>query len=1259
MQRSELPRSSRREEALIPRKIPTEVRTSSRWRRLFQKTAWPGERLLPLAAALALPWAGVANAGIVWSDLGATLVHDTGAGSSFLTGSAMDILGGAVRQDDASTNTLYFKFHVDPLSDVNTEEYFAAFQLYEGETERLAVGNSLKAWAYSAFKTEQTGEANKVFGDVDLHSSTPETAAPNSTNEFPHRGVEKTIVFKVQYVAGGKDLVTVWLNPDLAPGATEAGQPESLVTRFTADAAFNQIRLRHGGGGGGWTFSDMAIATSFSDFVASSTIESGESTYASARGPLPFTIRTWQRKQGLPQDSVRALGQTRDGYLWVGTDDGVSRFDGLRFVSFGTREGLGNLPVSALLGDSRGSLWIGGADGGLSRWQDGRFTTWTTQDGLPDNSITSLAEDSEGRIWIGTVAGLGLWQDGRIVPFDAAAQFKGRAITTLFRDRQGTMWLGAVGAGIFRFRSGQFSALTDASMDGLLLDPHCLLVDQSGRIWIGAGDDFVLCHDGGDWHRYRIPRHLARPFVGALAEEPDGTVWAGSVSEGLFQFRGGKLAAFNASSGLSGNLVASLLVDREGKLWVGTDSGLNRLRRQDLFAFGQNEGLGYGPVQGMAQMAPDVVLVAKPNDGLYRWDGRRFSRLNGAGLAGADFHSILRDHDGGCWVAGTHGLLHFADANALTNGPDAAALNGRDVVSLAEDRQRDLWAGTHEGQLWRRQGTNWIAQTNLWQNHAITVIVPDPGGAVWIGSDGGGLDRFDGKSRMHLDKSRGLLSEQIRSLFLDAHGTLWIGTAGGGLSRLDQGKIHTVTTREGLPGNTISQIVEDSSSRLWLGTDHGIACVSKRDLDELAAGKVPAVYPRIFGTAEGMLSEECTGGFSPAGLRTQSGLLWFSTQKGVVVADARPRSLDVIPPKVVLEEILLDGVPHPEFQTAGSQNSILHVAPGQHRIDLQYTGLGFDAPERMRFRYQLEGLDPDWVEAGTVRRAPYNYVPPGNYRFRVTACNSDGVWGEVVASVDLVVLRHFWQAWWVIALAILGLLVLLVGTIRLVERRRLHRRLVHLEQERKLQRERERIARDLHDDLGSSLARISLLSSLARADKDHPAQVELHMDKISSSAAHTVRALEEIVWAVRPDSDSLQSLVEYIAHFGSELFDGDSASCRLDLPHDLPAFPLPPDMRHNIFLIVKEALTNAFKHAAATEVRVHTKADGRTIEFVVADNGRGFAPATDPASGKRNGLTNMRQRAAAIGARLEVQSASGTGTSVRLVVQIPNDRATG
>ena len=1062
----------------------------------------------------------------------------------------------------------------------------------------------------------------------------------NFVYELPRKGIERTIVFKVQYVPGGKDLVTVWLDPDLGPGATEAGQMESLTTRFAANASFNQIRLRHGGGGDGWIFSEMAIATSFGDFVVDEGgIKSGNAGLMIGRGQLPFTFRVWQREQGLPENLVRALAQTKDGYLWVGSGSGVSRFDGARFVSFGLLEGFQAGPVQTLLGDGQGALWIGSVGRGLGRWQNGQFTAFTTRERLPSDSVNALAEDSEGRIWVGTEAGLAIWHDGHLGSLRTGAELVGRAITSLFSDRKGTMWIGAKGAGLFSLRGGQLLQVHDPGFDNLLQDSHCLLVDHEGRIWVGAGDDSVLCREAGQWRRHRFPRHLARHYVSALAEDPDGTVWAGSVSEGLFQFKHGKLMPVNASSGLSDNLVEALLVDREGKLWVGTHEGLNRLRPKNLSVISYNEGLGKGAVQGLAEVSPGVIWASKSTEGLYVWDGRYFRALPAADLSPEDgaVGALLMARDGTCWMGGGRGLLQYKDLLAIESEPALRALTNLDVSALAQDAQGRLWVGTRQGELWWQENGQWLAQRKGPPIHAITAIVPGRDGSLWLGTSGDGLFSVEGSAGGRWNKRGDLLSDWIRTLYLDKEDTLWIGTGGGGLSRLKESRVATFTTREGLPDNTISQILEDDAGNLWLGGDRGIVCVSKHELEDVAAQKIPAAYPQVYGRTEGMLSEECISGFFPIGLKTKSGLLWFPTQEGIVVVDPHRRPTEVPPPAVVLEETLVDGVPEAARP--------LSLAPGQQRLEFRYTGLNFDAPERVRFRYKMEGLDPGWVEAGSSRSASFPYLPYGKYRFEVIAANGKGSWNATGASVSVTIKPFLWQTWWFRVPASLALLALIGLTARVVEKRKLQRRLEQLEQERALAHERERIARDLHDDLGSSLARISLLSGLLKAERDNPDQIESHALKISQSADQTVRALEEIVWAVRPGSDSLQSLVEYIAHFANELFEGGAIRCRLDLPHDLPARPLPPDVRHNIFLVVKEALTNALRHAGAREVLVRAEATAQALEIVVQDDGKGF-----DINGQRrgNGLGNMRRRMQAMGGSLSIESRAGQGTTVRL-----------
>ncbi len=1203
-----------------------------------------------------MAWGGATTgkAVVLWSDLSATLVYQSGVGS--------DILGGALKRDDTSSDTLYFKFHVDPLSDISTEEYFAAFELYERDEERLGVGNALEAWAYSAFNLQSPGY-------VDLHSARPEASGHGTFYEYenPHRGLESTIIFKVQYIAGSVDLVTVWLNPDLGPGASEAAQPESLVTRFSANASFDEIRLRHGGGGGGWIFSDMEIGTSFSDFVTSANNESNGAISRLGRGERPVTFHSWQREQGLPQNSVRAMAQTSDGYLWVGNDDGVVRFDGARFVSFGLREGLDSGPVQTLFGDKAGALWIGTAGGGLTCWKPGKFTNYTMKDGLPADSITALAEDSEGRLWVGTEAGLVAWRDGKVALLSDAAVFKGKTITALFKDEDGTIWVGATGAGVFHFQDGRFVPLKYPAVEGLLQDPHCLVVDRKGRVWIGVGDDLVLCRDGAQWQPYRIPSHQSKLRINALAEGPDGVVWAGSASEGLFQFKDGKIQSINASSGLSDNLIESLLVDRDGCLWVGTHDGLNRFHPRNLFAFGQKEGLGYGAVQSLVEIAPGMIWAGKRNDGLYVSEGGNFRRLMALGLplAGPQVNSLLLARDGTCWVAGARGLLHFSDPTSAV--AEAELFADVHSTALAEDREGGVWVGTREGEIWRRWKNTWMQESNHWQTHPITVIGQDREGAMWIGSDGGGLDRFQGDRRIHFDKQKGLLSDLIRTLYLDDQGVVWIGTAGGGLSRWSAGQIFTFTTREGLPDNTVSQILEDNDGRLWLGSSRGIVCVSKNELEDLASGKIQAVYPLVYGRTEGMLSEECTSGFSRAGLKAKSGLLWFSTLKGVVVVDPHPLTAETAPPTVMLEEVLLDGVPYPQFRvpapaTAGrnvgevspqGESGLLHISPGKHRLEFRYTGVSFDSPERVRFRYRLDGLDSDWLEAGTRRSALYNYVPPGQYSFRVAACNADGAWVETGVVLAFTVLPHFWQVWWVLLLAALGILIFVVSAVLMVEKRKSQQRLERLEQEKTLERERTRIAQDLHDEMGAKLCRISYLSEHARRSPEVSSDLQRQIRSISDSSREVLSSLDNIVWAINPQNDMLENVVSYIGHYTREYFQETGLDCELDMPAQSPAYPLSSQLRHHLLLAMHEAFTNVLKHSAATQARVSVVCEETTLEIIVSDNGRGFVPsamgakAVDPSTALGNGLRNMRQRLTEIGGDCSIKSEPGNGTTVR------------
>ena len=1006
-------------------------------------------------------WAAPAGAVVLWSDLGPVLVKQNGPGK--------DILDGAVKRDDASLDTVYFKFRVNPISDTNSEQYFAAFELYEGDVERIGVGNALEAWAYSAFvNTAKNDAPPDNTGYIDLRGGRSAGADPQAAYQLPRRGVEVTFVFKVQYVVGGDDLVTVWLNPDLGPGATEAAQPEEAATKFSANASFDEIRLRHGGAGGGWTFSDMAVATSFGDFVdASSANPERPARFSDAARSI--SIRPLSRAEGAPGSRVHALVQSGDGYLWVGAEDGLARFDGVRFVDETVLNGASVAPVRALLCDSRGALWIAGADRGLVRRLNHSAVVYTQKNGLPSNVITAVAEDSERRVWAASDSGLAR-QDGDL--WQADPTFRGAAITALLTDSSGAVWVAAKSLGLFQRDSGAFVPGPELPPDVPPQSVACLFFDRAGRLWVGA-PGMALRRDGAAWRRYRTPRRLEKSIVTALAEEPDGAIRAGLGSGGLLALSEGEFASLPSAAGA--NSIDCLFVDANGKLWAGADSGLIELKRKNLFALGQGEGLGLGATQGLAETGPGVVWAAKSKDGIYRWDGRTFNRLTTAGLTsrGAQVNALLTARDGACWVATATGLLCYKDPRAVADEVLAADLPNLSVLSLAEGAEGEILAGTRGGDVWTlRRGTCQRLALPRWTN-AVTSLALESNGALWIGCDGLGVFRVNNGSIYRIDVDS-FKSDAAPTLYIDGAGTVWIGAIGEGLTRWRAGATAHFGAGQGLPDVSICQIIDDNAGHLWLGGRHGLACVSKRELDSVAAGTARVVHPRSFGVDDGMLSEECSGGFCPAALRDRSGLLWFPTAKGLVVIDPRVQLSEPLTPVVMVEDVLANGAPIPIAGGAAT------IPPGQHGIQFDFTGLKFDVPERVRFRYRLDGLDADWTSADTRRSIIYSYVPPGDYRFRVAASDGAGGWVENGGGLRVTALRRFWQTWWFIGGGAAALAAAVAGAVRVAEKRKLHRRLLLLEQQRALERERSRIAQDLHDEMGAKLCRISFLSEHVR-----------------------------------------------------------------------------------------------------------------------------------------------------------------------------------
>lgn len=987
------------------------------------------------------------------------------------------------------------------------------------------------------------------------------------------------------------------------------------------------------------------------------------------RSSTDYCVDRWQTEDGLPGNTVTSIVQTHDGYLWIGTFGGLARFDGMQFRHFGEREGLKTNRILCLFEDARGDLWVGSEGGGLFRYHAGVFSALTTRDGLLHDVVMSLTEDALGRLWIGTYSGLQCWKDGAFIPAAIEPAPLQGPVSRLLADPSGVLWM-VINGLLGKVETNCFMLPKVEGEPSGQMAVSALHMSHSGRLWIGGNSGYVVSSSHGALDLLPLVLEQLTDNLWDLCEARNGDMWIGTASSGLRRWRGGQVLSITTQEGLADNSVRCILEDREGNLWVGTNGGgLHRLKLKKLALVTTRLGLAHNVVMSLAEDAKGDVWIGSNGGGVsLRRQGTFAPAYLNYLLDNECIWSLLAARDGTLWIGTWNsGLFHKTDAKLERFN---VALQDRDepVVALCEDRIGGLWIGTYQDGLKYFQDGNFISYraTNGLSANFISALAQDPSGRLWIGTVGGGLNCLEQGAFKVFTRQDGLGSEFIRTIYADAQGVLWIGTAGG-LSRLKDGRLATLTTQHGLADDVISQIIEDDYGHLWLGCNRGIFSVPKADLNQVAEGRLNSCKVLSYGKAEGMESLECTGGFSPAGLKTRDGKLWFSTVKGLVRVDPERLPSNELPPPVLIEQVVVDGMavaadslrllphiqdPTPQTKPGPSRPApaAWRIGPGARHVELHYTALSFTAPEKVRFRYRLEGFDPSWVEAGTQRIAYYTYLPPGRYQFRVAACNNDGVWNDTGAAIVLQSLPLFWQTWWfrlLLASAVLG------GTgwaVKYWSTRRLRRRLEWLRQQNALEQERTRIARDIHDELGTHLTEIALLSELGQIHRQSPRVVAEDLRRISDRAREAVTSADAIVWTVNPRNDSLDHLANYIVRFTEDFFHLTSIRCRLDVPAALPHFICSTQYRRHLCLAVKEVCNNVVRHAGATEVWLRMALQDRQFRIVIEDNGKGFSGAIMPEGS--DGLRNLHQRMNELRGRLEIASQLGKGTAVSLITPL-------
>ncbi len=1010
----------------------------------------------------------------------------------------------------------------------------------------------------------------------------------------------------------------------------------------------------------GWSVALLMVAMMVR--VAMAATDGPEVSLATAAtnssGWLP---RQWSSEDGLPNNTVSGLAQTPDGYLWVGTPNGLARFDGVRFESYTSEDFIGppDRGIGRLVRGQEG-LWLGMDRGAIVRLNGAKPQGFTPPPDMSSLTIDSLTEDGEGGLWIAYRGGsVCRFQDGKWrLLTEADGLPAGPAICAVARDGKGRLWFAKAGQ-LGLVRDGKFQMLTQIDSA-----PTRLAAAKSGGVWVGVANRLFKFDEGHSLEylgEFRSKREGTEPSE--LMESREGAVWIGTTLNGLYRFYGASFEAVPTTH----QQIASLLEDAEGNVWVGTGGGgLNQVRPRAVTLVTEAAGLTFEAVRSVCEDTNGVMWAAMQDGSLGRQINGHWEVLPASTNWTADAISVCADPSGGVWV-GTrfHGLLFWRDGGFVHWG-NIYEIKGRRINTLVVAKPGDVWLGedspmavqhVHDGKV-----ENFELPPDL---RVIRASAQDTAGNVWFGTSKGVLLRVETNRVVDMTAETTGTLQPIRYIYATPDGSVWIAYAGAGLGRMKNGHFAMITGQQGFYDSFVSQVVADDRGWLWFGANRGIFKVRQRELEAVADGQAKRVNSIHYGPADELPSLQANFGSSPNSMRSHDGKLWLTMRTALVVVNPKKMRENSPSPPVLLTQVAVGdrvvaaygGVTGPPKENGATVLDLarahdgLKLPPNHRPVEIQFTALSFIESENLNFRYRLKGLEDEWQDAVKDRVAVFPQLPPGQYEFQVNACNSEGIWTETGPSLSLEVTPFYWQTWWFRSGTLAAFTLIVIAIVRYVSFRRLRAQLSQLEAQAALHKERARIAKDIHDDLGANLTQISLLGELAHQDRAAPQQVGEHIEKISTIARRAVKSLDEIVWAVNPQNDTLTHFIDYTGQFALDYLRLAGIRCRLNLPEQSLERELSTDVRHNLFLVVKEAINNTVKHSHATELRLRIAVTEEKLEIMIEDNGSGFDQA--PLAEGADGLRNMRQRMADIGGQCWIQGRPGAGAKVTIELVWP------
>jgi ligand-binding sensor domain-containing protein/signal transduction histidine kinase len=952
-----------------------------------------------------------------------------------------------------------------------------------------------------------------------------------------------------------------------------------------------------------------------------------------------YAHNAWTISDGFLKSVIYSIAQTQDGYLWLGTEFGLFRFDGVRSVPWQPPAGehLPSTYIRSVLAARDGRLWIGTTEG-LASWKDGKLTHYPE---LAGQNVHALVEDREGAVWAG-----GSLPTGKLCAIRrGSAQCYGedgslgRGFFFLHEDSAGSLWA-AGPTGVWRWKPDPPKLYP---MPGTPLE----LESDNGALLISSRSGITRLVDGKA-DAYSLPGSVGKYTPVRLLRDRNGGLWIGTTDRGLLHVHQGRTDAFGQSHGLSSDYIQRIFEDREGNIWVATVDGLDRFRDFAIPTISVKQGLSDASVVSVLA-ARDGSIWFGTRDGLNRWNDGKITiyRKRDSGLPDDNVDSLFQDDHGRIWVSTHHGVAYLEKGRFIP----VAAVPGGVVESFAGDHGGNLWIGDQNQGLFHLMGgsvVDRIPWAKMGRKDFASSLLSDPlQGGLWLGFYQGGVAYFkDGQVRASYASADGLGEGRVTGLELDGDGTLWAATAGG-LSRVKNGRVATLTSKNGLPCDTVHWAVEDDAHSFWLYTACGLVRIARSELDALAADPKRIIQSTTFDSSDGVrLRAIAVGEYTPRVAKASDGKLWFLPFDGVNVIDPRHISFNSLPPPVHIEEITADRKTYETALQEASGN--LRLPPLVRDIEIDYTALSVVAPEKNRFRVKLEGYDHDWKEMGNDRKAFYTNLPPRNYRFRVMASNNSGVWNEAGASFDFSIKPTYYQTSWFQASCAAAFFLLLWGLYRY----RLHQiaQEFNLRLDERLN-ERTRIARELHDTLLQSFQALMIHFQAANRLLP-PGKGKEVLEKVLDRADRAIVEGRDAIHNIRSSSTVTNELSHAMTALGEELAvsnDGAQGSATFRVSVEGPPRGLHAILRDDIYRIAREALRNAFRHAQASQIEAEITYGERILRLRIRDDGKGIDPKHLHAGRDGHwGLLGMRERAQQIGAQFEMWSEVGAGTEVEL-----------